>query len=244
MHRAIITVIILLVGMNTMSAQFRRQPPAIPPDQSSSRDVSFSSDEAFSSGVELSSDVELSPDGTAPQRPDSERYRVATFSSSWEIPSSDSTFTEEVTAGARLLYLTGASLGLALFDYVGYNLVRGNPTTTPIYRVIQGLVQAGVTWLLYEQVGLPTAIGFNLIWWTWGLDAIFYGYTELFNVGGTWKGRGVWRGDIMNNNCTWASWTPVGIARGMDPEKPIAGNTLVAQSLIGAVTALTITLTF
>jgi hypothetical protein len=147
-------------------------------------------------------------------------------------------------AGEKLLYLTGAALGFSMFDYVGFNLVRDNSTSIIIYRVVQVLVQAGVSWLLYEQVGLPTAIGFNVLWWTWGLDAIFYGYTELFNVGGSWRGKGAFQNDIMNNNCTWASWTPVGISRGMDPEKKIAGNTLVAQSLIGAVLAVTITVNF
>ncbi|MBE0644864.1 MAG: hypothetical protein IH600_12340 [Bacteroidetes bacterium] len=153
---------------------------------------------------------------------------------------------EHAEAGAveKVLYLTGATLGFALFDYIGYNLVRDDKTAMPYYRVLQGLVQLGISWFLYEQVGLPTAIGFNLIWWTWGADAIFYGYTELFNVGGSWRGRGVFEGDIMNNNCTWASWTPVGITRGMDPEKKIAGNTLVAQSLVGAALAVTITLRF
>ena len=157
---------------------------------------------------------------------------------------SDSVVVEGATDGEKLLYLAGASLGFALFDYVGFNLVRDNPTTTPIYRVIQGLTQLAVSWLLYEELGLPTAIAFNLIWWTWGLDAIFYGYTELFNVGGDWRGRGVFQSDIMNNNCFWASWTPVGIAQGMDPKKKIAGDALVAQSLVGALLAISITINF
>lgn len=146
-------------------------------------------------------------------------------------------------AGEKALYLTGAALGFALFDYVGYNLVRNSDTGLPIYRVVQVLTQLGVSWLLYEKVGLPTAIGFNLIWWTWGLDAIYYGYTELINAGGSWERRGAFQRQILGNHCTWASWTPVGISRGMDPKKPIAGDTLIAQSLIGAVLAFTITLT-
>jgi len=150
----------------------------------------------------------------------------------------------EAGTGEKLLYLTGSALSFALFDYVGFNLVRDDPVKTAIYRVVQALVHAGVTWFLYEQVGLPTAIGFNVLWWTWGLDAIYYGYTELFDVGGSWRGRGVFQSDIMNNNCTWASWTPVGMAQGMDPDKKLAGDALVAQSIIGAVLAVTITVSF
>ncbi|MBN1448393.1 MAG: hypothetical protein JXA28_10725 [Bacteroidetes bacterium] len=156
------------------------------------------------------------------------------------------TITADLTPGAgeKILYLTGATLGFALFDYVGFNLVRGNNVMLPVYRVLQGLVQAGVSWFLYRKLGLPTTIAFNVLWWTWGMDAVYYGYTELFNVGGSWNGRGTFRAEILDNNCTWASWTPVGIARGMDPDKKIAGDTLIAQSLVGAALALTITLTF
>ncbi len=156
----------------------------------------------------------------------------------------DTTAARSPGAGEKLLWLAGASLSYALFDYAGFNLVRGNNTTTPIYRVVQALVQAGITWFLYEKLGLSTAVAFNVIWWTWGMDALFYGYTELFNVGGEWKGRGIFKSDIMENNCTWASWTPVGMARGMDNSRPIAGDALVAQFLIGAAAAITMTITF
>ena len=146
----------------------------------------------------------------------------------------------------RLLYLGGAAMGLALFDYIGYNLARasGEHGNLVVYRVLQGLAQLAVSWLLYEKLGLPSAIGFNVPWWTWGLDAIFYGYTELFNVGGSWSGRGAFASDILGNNCYWASWTPVGLAQGADPKKKIAGDTIIAQSILGAILAVTITVHF
>jgi hypothetical protein len=150
----------------------------------------------------------------------------------------------EVGSGEKLMYLGIATLSMSLFDYVGFNLVRDTRTPKTIYRALQVVMQAGITWLLHEDLGLPTAVAFNLISWTWGMDALFYGYTELFNVGGGWSGRGAFRKDIMQNNCTWASWTPVGIAHGMDNSKPIAGDTLVAQFLLGAVAAITVTITF
>jgi hypothetical protein len=156
----------------------------------------------------------------------------------------DATDPNPVGNGEKLLWLGAASLSFSLFDYVGFNLVRNSSTHTLIYRVLHVAVQAGMSWLLYDKLGLPTAVAFNLMWWTWGLDALFYGYTELFNRGGGWSGRGAFRKDIMQNNCTWASWTPVGIARGMDNSKPIAGDTLVAQFLLGAVAAITVTITF
>lgn len=147
------------------------------------------------------------------------------------------------TTGEKVMWLAGATVAYSLFDYVGFNLARDHDTALPIYRVTQALVQIGLTWLLYDQVGLPTAVAFNLVWWTWGMDALFYGYTELFNVGGDWLGRGVFRKNILDNKCRWAAWTPVGMVRGMDSRKPIAGDTLIAQVLLGAGLALSITIT-
>jgi hypothetical protein len=144
----------------------------------------------------------------------------------------------------KLAWLAGASVAFAGFDYVGFNLVRNTKTPRLIYRAIQLGVQAGLTWLLYKKFGLPTAIGFNIFWWTFGDDIIFYGITELCNVGGEWRGRGIYKNDISSNHTTWAYWTPVGILRGMDQTKPIAGNTLVAQSLVGACLAVAITISF
>jgi hypothetical protein len=150
----------------------------------------------------------------------------------------------EPSALEKVAWLAGASVAFAGFDYVGYNLVRNTTTPRLIYRVVQFGVQVGLSWLLYKKFGLPTAIGFNIFWWTFGDDFIFYGITELCNVGGTWQRRGIFKDNISNNNTTWAYWTPIGILRGMDQTKPIAGNTLIAQSLIGACLAVAITISF
>ena len=50
-----------------------------------------------------------------------------------------------------------------LYEVITYNLVRNHPASIPYYRVVQGLVQLGISWFLYEMVGLPTALGFNLM---------------------------------------------------------------------------------
>ena len=181
---------------------------------------------------------------TAAQFREGEATGTGTMSLAGAEPSVDSSAFGGATDGEKLLYLTGAAMGYALFDYVGYNSVRNDHTGLVVYRVLQGLVQLGISWLLYEELGLPTAIGFNVLWWTWGIDAMFYGYTELFNVGGSWQQRGVFRKHILDNNCSWASWTPVGLVQGADPQKKIAGDTIIAQSILGAILAVTITLQF
>ena len=142
----------------------------------------------------------------------------------------------------RLLWLAGASVAYAGFDYIGYNATRNNPSALRAYRVTQVLMQSAISWLLYEQVGLPTAISFNLIWWTFGMDFLYYGYAEIINPGHPWESRGDFGNGVLANRCGWAYWTPVGISRGMKRGKPIAANTLIAQSLVGLGLAVTITL--
>ena len=144
----------------------------------------------------------------------------------------------------KTAWLLGASVLFAGFDYVGFNATRQNPNALKVYRVLQVLAQTAISWVLYDQVGLPTAIGFNLIWWTFGDDFLYYGFAELINPGHPWESRGDLGRGVMSNQCRWAYWTPIGIARGMRRDDPIAGNTLVAQALTGLALAFTITLTF
>lgn len=148
------------------------------------------------------------------------------------------------TQWEKLAYLSGAVLVYSGIDYVGYNLTRNDKTALVGYRIFQVMMQAALSWLLYDQVGLPTAIGFNLIWWTFGCDFTYYGYSELFNPGGKWESRGALSANVMGNHATWAYWTPIGIMRGMKRNQPIAGSTLVAQSLIGAAIGVSVSLVF
>lgn len=143
----------------------------------------------------------------------------------------------------KILYLTGASVLYAGIDYTGYNLTRNNNAALTVYRIFQVAVQGAITYFLYKEIGLPTAIAFNVIWWTFGDDILYYGYSELVNPGGRWESRGSFSANVMGNHATWAYWTPIGIVRGMKRDQPIAGDTLIAQSLFGLEIALTITIT-
>jgi len=127
----------------------------------------------------------------------------------------------------KLLWLTGSSAVFSLFDYVGYNATKGST----VYRISQAVVQIGLTYLLYKQLGISSAIAFNVIWWTWGLDLLYYQW-----------GRILPPYDILEKGkqVTWAHFTPVGIFRGSG--NAIAHNTLIAQSLFGFVIAVTITI--
>ncbi len=141
----------------------------------------------------------------------------------------------------KTLAVIGASLLFSGFDYVGYNATRQNPTALKVYRVSQVLAQLGITYLLYESVGPGPALGFNLVWWTFGCDFIYYGYAEVVNPGHPWESRGDYSHGVGADQCTWAYWTPLGIARGMKRGEKIPERTLLAQSLIGAALGIGIT---
>jgi hypothetical protein len=119
-------------------------------------------------------------------------------------------------------YMLGGVVVFSAFDYIGYNLTEKNGVAPITYRIAQLLVQAGITKFLIDQVGLPEAIGFNVIWWTWGADLMYYQW-----------GRILPPYDMLtaNKQVTWASWTPVGLVRG--GKKPIAHSTLFAQATFG-----------
>jgi hypothetical protein len=153
---------------------------------------------------------------------------------------------ERPTPLVRALWVTGGVLTYATFDYLVVGLFR--PDHLNIYKLLQYAVQAGITYVLYKECGLSSAIGFNLIWWTFGADMVYYGICELRGNTSSrrWPGAGSWAEDNENGGYAGAGWTPVGLVRGARAVEthPIPTNTLVAQSLAGAVIGIGITITF
>lgn len=146
----------------------------------------------------------------------------------------------------RALWVTGGVLTYATFDYLVVGLFRPNNLTA--YKVLQYCVQAGITYLLYKKCGLSSAIGFNIIWWTFGADMVYYGIAELRGETSSkrWPGAGSWKVDNENGEYSGAGWTPIGLIRGARAveTRGIPTNTLVAQSIAGAVIGIGITITF
>jgi hypothetical protein len=145
----------------------------------------------------------------------------------------------------RALWVTGGVVTFASFDYLVVGLFR--PNHEDVYKVLQYAVQAGITYILYKKCGLSSAIGFNTIWWTYGADMVYYGICELRGVPGNvqWPGTGSWDRDTAKGS-RFVGWTPVGILRGARAVEthPVPRNTVVAQSLAGAVIGLSITIAF
>jgi hypothetical protein len=141
----------------------------------------------------------------------------------------------------KAAWVGGSTVLLGVYDYVGYNLSHRNPTTLTGYRISFYLLQAALTYILYEKFGLPSAIGLNLIWWTFGVDMVYYAICELNPHGSdAWAGKGSWASD-SRSGIGHANWTPIGLLRG--GRGRIAGDTIVAQSLAGAAIGISISIT-
>jgi hypothetical protein len=141
---------------------------------------------------------------------------------------------QDSTRLKRVEFVVGASLAYSLIDYVGFNLLKVAHNSSagyipPVwYRFFQGAVQAAITYCLYKEFGIKSAIAFTLMWWTWVDDWGFYGWGNLLNPPYPWVDRAT---AYIPDALYGASWTPVGLVR--KNNKYIPSNTLVAQAVIG-----------
>jgi hypothetical protein len=138
---------------------------------------------------------------------------------------------QDSTRLERYGYVIGASLAYSLFDYVGWSLERNdNFRTTSLYRILEGTVQAAITYFLYKECGLSSAISFTLLWWTWVDDLAYYGWANVLNPHWPpWENRTVT--GLMGNGVTWAGWTPIGLLRKQG--SVIDKYALIAQAIVG-----------
>ena len=143
---------------------------------------------------------------------------------------------QDSTRLKRIEYVAGASLAFSLIDYVGLNLVRTQHGPGFLYRCVEATEQTAISYFLYKTCGLSSVIAFNLIWWTWGDDLAYYGWTNLLNPASpnsfnsyVWENRT--NSGLLLPNINWAGWTPIGLLR---PQGSwIARNALIAQAVIG-----------
>lgn len=145
--------------------------------------------------------------------------------------------------GEKVRNLLIASALSSLTDYVGYNLTKNNQQTLVLYRVIQTTFNATLTYYLYHENGLSTALAFQFVWWTGGHDFMYYGWAEILSIRG-WEGRGSFS-RVVREGASHLYWTPIGLSRGgINYRHAIAGNTLLAQAVGGFTLALTVSISF
>jgi hypothetical protein len=126
----------------------------------------------------------------------------------------------------RIGYVLGSSALFGLADYYAWNLIHV-PVSIP-YRLVQGTVQAAITYFLYREFGIGSAISFTILWWSWCDDLAYYGWANALNAF-TWEGRN--HNGFMGNGVTWAGWTPIGLLRKQG--NIIDKYALIAQAIVG-----------
>jgi hypothetical protein len=134
---------------------------------------------------------------------------------------------QDSTRLERIGYVLGSSALFGLADYYAWNSIH-HPRVFLPYRLVQGTVQAAITYFLYRKFGLSSAISFTCLWWSWCDDLAYYGWANTLNSF-SWEGR-TWNG-LKDSEINWAGWTPIGLLR---PQGSlIARNALIAQAVIG-----------
>lgn len=94
----------------------------------------------------------------------------------------------------------------ALYDYFGFTYAIHN-NKVQNYRISQVIIQIIISILCLWLGGLKEALIFNILWWTWWADWIFYLYCFLFNYKGNRKDKF----QPFEGKVRWAFWTPLGL---------------------------------
>ena len=138
-----------------------------------------------------------------------------------------------------------ACLVFSLFDYAGYNISKKSSKLLVGYRVLQYIVQAVITYVVWVNFSWKEAFAWLILWWTWLCDFMYYGWAWIINPkpapNNAWEGR---EGLLKTLEVvTWAWWTPYGlIINGVkNKTRVIPLMTLIVQAILGFVLAFFIT---
>ena len=142
---------------------------------------------------------------------------VSAFSSFFAVSES----AKDRTKLERVGYVIGASLAFSLFDHSVYNIVRDDHKAVAYYRILETAVGSALTYFLYKECGINSAISFDIIWWTFGDDLGYYGWANLFKS----------RDAVRLESVTWAGWTPIGLTR--KKNSVIDNAALTIQAMVG-----------
>jgi hypothetical protein len=125
----------------------------------------------------------------------------------------------------------------SLYDYFGFHIShrKGWEDFTPVnpYRASQFAVQITITVLLYFFFGWFSALAFNILWWTWWADLLFYFWYDFLRVFGYPRKPGGFREQVMGNRVTWAYWTAWGLLRFKHKDTVMKRNEIFIQAAAG-----------
>jgi small-conductance mechanosensitive channel len=125
----------------------------------------------------------------------------------------------------------------SLYDYFGFHIShrKGWEDFTPVnpYRISQFTVQAALTIILYILYGWYSALAFNILWWTWWADLLFYLWYDLLRIFGYPRKPGGFREQVLGNKVTWAYWTAWGVLRFKHKDTVMTKNAIFIQAFTG-----------
>jgi len=127
----------------------------------------------------------------------------------------------------------------SLYDYFGFHIShkKGWEDFTPInpYRISQLIVQLIITAFLFIFYGWFSALAFNILWWTWWADLLFYLWYDLLRVFGYPRKPGGFKEQVIGNKVTWAYWTAWGFLRRKHKHTVMTRKEIFVQALIGLI---------
>jgi hypothetical protein len=132
----------------------------------------------------------------------------------------------------------------SLYDYFGFHIShkKGWEDFTPVnpYRISQFIVQVFITLFLLFLYGWFSALAFNILWWTWWADLLFYFWYDVLRIFGYPRKPGGFKEQVMGNKVTWAYWTPWGLLRIKHRDTVMTRKEIFIQAISGAITIILI----
>jgi len=127
----------------------------------------------------------------------------------------------------------------SLYDYFGFHIShkKGWEDFTPLnpYRISQFIVQAVITIILYILYGWYSALAFNILWWTWWADLLFYFWYDFLRFFGYPRKPGGFKEQVIGNKVTWAYWTAWGLLRFKHKDTIMTRNAIFVQAGAGMI---------
>jgi hypothetical protein len=101
-------------------------------------------------------------------------------------------------------------------------------------------MQLLITAILFIYYGWFSALAFNILWWTWWADLLFYLWYDLLRIFGYPRKPGGFREQVLGNKVTWAYWTAWGFMRYKRKHTIMTWKEILLQSIAGAMFVIAI----
>jgi hypothetical protein len=144
----------------------------------------------------------------------------------------------------ELIYSFTGIIIFSLYDYFGFHIShkKGWEDFSALnpYRVSQIIIQVIISILLFYFSGWFSALAFNILWWTWWADLLFYFWYDTLRIFGYPRSTGGFREQVLGNKVTWAYWTMWGLLRLKNKDIVMKKNEIFIQAAAGLIIVIII----